>query len=35
MPFLSFLDNLLYDAYAISPPQKKSVDNFETEHKTC
>ena len=31
MPFLSFFDNLLLDAYIIF---QKSVDNFETEHKT-
>ena len=32
MPFLSSLDNLLYDAYFIF---QKGVDNFEIEHKTC
>ena len=32
MPFLSSLDNLLYDAYIIF---HKSVDNFEIAHKTC
>ena len=32
MLFLSFLDNLLYDAYIIF---HKGVINFEIEHKTC
>ena len=32
MPFLSSLDNLLWNAYVIF---HKGVDNFEIEHKTC
>ena len=32
MLFLSFLDNLLKNAYIIL---QKGVDNFEIEHKTC
>ena len=32
MPFLSFLDNLLEDAYIIL--KKKGVNNFEIEYKT-
>ena len=32
MPFLSFSDNLLQDAYIIF---QNNVDNFETAHKTC
>ena len=32
MPFFSFLDNLLQDAYIIF---QQDVDNFEIEHKTC
>ena len=32
MPFLSFLDNLLLDAYIIF---QKGAGNFEIEHKPC
>ena len=32
MPFLSFLDNLLQDAYVIF---QNGVDIFEIEHKIC
>ena len=35
MPFFSCLDNLLLDEFIIFQKKKKSVDNFEIEHKTC
>ena len=33
MPFLSSLDNLLKDAYAIFQKGVEGVDYFEAEHK--